>query len=162
MPKLDVVLQMGSQKHRVEGGNHLPCLASHASFLVAQDMIGFLGCKCTLLAYVQFFMHWYPQILTHHPAYICVWDSWCSHGLISQACEGPPVYDPFILLCQLYHSAWCCPQAYRGFTQSYLSTSLIKILNSTIPNTEPWGLPLITDLQLHIEILNSMEFHSRD
>ncbi|KAK4816603.1 hypothetical protein QYF61_018651 [Mycteria americana] len=34
----------------------------------AQDMIGFLGCKCTLLAHVQLFIHQYPQVLLHRAA----------------------------------------------------------------------------------------------
>ncbi|KAK4832535.1 hypothetical protein QYF61_023867 [Mycteria americana] len=29
--------------------------------LPVKDTIGFLGCKCTLLAHVQFFIHQYPQ-----------------------------------------------------------------------------------------------------
>ncbi|KAK4818789.1 hypothetical protein QYF61_019135 [Mycteria americana] len=29
----------------------------------AQDMIGFQGCKCTLLAHIQFFIYKYPQVL---------------------------------------------------------------------------------------------------
>ncbi|KAK4820994.1 hypothetical protein QYF61_009460 [Mycteria americana] len=30
---------------------------------VLQDMVGFLGCECTLLAHVQLFIHQYPQVL---------------------------------------------------------------------------------------------------
>ncbi|KAK4811172.1 hypothetical protein QYF61_019803 [Mycteria americana] len=62
-PKLDAVLQVGSQESGVEGENHLPRPAGHASFDAAQDTIGFLGCECTLLAHVQFFIHQYPQVL---------------------------------------------------------------------------------------------------
>ncbi|KAK4811179.1 hypothetical protein QYF61_019810 [Mycteria americana] len=62
-PELDAVLQVGSQESGVEGENHLPRPAGHASFDTAQDTIGFLGCERTLLAHVQFFIHHYPQVL---------------------------------------------------------------------------------------------------
>ena len=35
---------------------------SHAALAVAQDMVGFLGCKGTLLAHVQLLIHQYPQV----------------------------------------------------------------------------------------------------
>ncbi|KAK4806258.1 hypothetical protein QYF61_013402 [Mycteria americana] len=37
--------------------------AKQPSFYVAQDTVGFLGCKRTLPAHVQFFIHQYPQVL---------------------------------------------------------------------------------------------------
>ncbi|KAK4819021.1 hypothetical protein QYF61_024137 [Mycteria americana] len=62
-PELDAVLQVGSHQSRVEGQNHLPQPAGHASFDAAQDMVGLLGCEHTLLAHVQLFIHQYPQVL---------------------------------------------------------------------------------------------------
>ncbi|GAB0180669.1 cAMP-dependent protein kinase inhibitor alpha [Grus japonensis] len=62
-PELDVVLQVGSHESRIEGQNHLPRPAGHASFHAAQDTIGFLGCKCTLPAHVQLFVYQYPYVL---------------------------------------------------------------------------------------------------
>ncbi|KAK4824308.1 hypothetical protein QYF61_013053 [Mycteria americana] len=62
-PELDAVLQVGSHQSRVEGQNPLPRPAGHASFDAAQDMVGLLGCKCTLLTHVQLFVHQYPQVL---------------------------------------------------------------------------------------------------
>ncbi|KAK4810201.1 hypothetical protein QYF61_011795 [Mycteria americana] len=62
-PELDTVLQVGSHQSRVEGQNHLLQPAGHAAFDAAQDMVGFLGCECTLLAHVQLFIHQYPQVL---------------------------------------------------------------------------------------------------
>ncbi|KAK4830027.1 LOW QUALITY PROTEIN: hypothetical protein QYF61_008365 [Mycteria americana] len=47
-PELDAVLQMGSHQ--------------------TQDTVGFLGCKCTLLAHVQLFIHQYPQVLLRRAA----------------------------------------------------------------------------------------------
>ncbi|KAK4830883.1 hypothetical protein QYF61_013812 [Mycteria americana] len=61
-PELDAVLQVGSHQSRVEGQNHLPRPAGHASFDAAQDTVGLLGCKRTLLAHVQLSIHQYPQV----------------------------------------------------------------------------------------------------
>jgi len=49
-PHLDTVLQVRSDQHRVEGQDHLPHSAGHASFDAAQNMVGFLGCRGTLLS----------------------------------------------------------------------------------------------------------------
>ena len=38
---------------RAEWQNHLPQPAGHASFDAAQDMVGFLGCRHTLLGHVE-------------------------------------------------------------------------------------------------------------
>ncbi|KAK4816043.1 hypothetical protein QYF61_011051 [Mycteria americana] len=67
-PELDAVLQVGSHQSRGEGQDHLPQPTGHASFDAAQDMVGFLGCKRTLLAHVQLFIHQYPQVLLHRAA----------------------------------------------------------------------------------------------
>ncbi|KAK4816463.1 hypothetical protein QYF61_017191 [Mycteria americana] len=67
-PELDAVLQVGSQQRGVKGQNHLPRPAGHASFDAAQDMVGLLGCKHTLPAAVQLFIHQYPQVLLHRAA----------------------------------------------------------------------------------------------
>lgn len=40
---------------RAEGQNHLPQPDGHAAFDGAQGAVGFLGCKCTVLAHVQHF-----------------------------------------------------------------------------------------------------------
>jgi len=52
-PLLDVILQVRPHQLRVEGQAHLPCPAGHTSFDEAQDTVGFLGCKGTLLPHVQ-------------------------------------------------------------------------------------------------------------
>ncbi|KAK4833105.1 LOW QUALITY PROTEIN: hypothetical protein QYF61_027771 [Mycteria americana] len=62
-PELDAVLQVRSHQSRVEGQNHLPQPAGHAALDAAQDMVGLLGCKRTLLAHVQLFIHQCPQVL---------------------------------------------------------------------------------------------------
>ncbi|KAK4824943.1 hypothetical protein QYF61_021631, partial [Mycteria americana] len=67
-PELDTVLQVGSHQSRAEGQNHLPRPAGHASFDAAQDAVGLLGCKHTLLSHVQLFIHQYPQALLFRAA----------------------------------------------------------------------------------------------
>jgi len=59
-PELDTGLQVGSHKSGVKGQNHLPRPAGHDSLDAAQDMVGFLGCKRTLLAHVELLIHQYP------------------------------------------------------------------------------------------------------
>ncbi|KAF1457511.1 Kelch-like protein 1, partial [Spheniscus mendiculus] len=54
---------VGSHQSRVEGQNHLPRPAGHASLDAAQDTIGLLGRERTLLAHVQLFIHQYSQVL---------------------------------------------------------------------------------------------------
>ncbi|KAK4825882.1 hypothetical protein QYF61_003156 [Mycteria americana] len=67
-PELDAVLQVESHQSRVEGQNHLPRPAGHASFDADQDTVGLPGCKRTLLAHVQLFIHQYPQGLLQRAA----------------------------------------------------------------------------------------------
>ncbi|KAK4824741.1 hypothetical protein QYF61_018213 [Mycteria americana] len=64
-PELDTGFQVGSHQSRVEGQNHLPQPAGHASSDAAQDTVGLLHCKRTLLPHVQLFVHQYPQVLFH-------------------------------------------------------------------------------------------------
>lgn len=67
-PALDAVLQMGPHEGRAEGDNYLPLPAGHPFTDVAQDTIGLLSCKHTLLAHVKLFDHWNPQALLHRAA----------------------------------------------------------------------------------------------
>ena len=54
---------MGSYKSGVKGQNPLPRPAGHASLDVAQETVGFLGCKRTLAADVELLIHQYHQVL---------------------------------------------------------------------------------------------------
>ncbi|KAK4830572.1 hypothetical protein QYF61_011750 [Mycteria americana] len=62
-PELNAVLQVGSHESRVQGENHFPQPADHASFDAAQDTVGFLGCKCTLPAHVELLINQQPQVI---------------------------------------------------------------------------------------------------
>ena len=55
----DAGLQVGSHESGVKEQNPLPRPAGHASFDAAQDTVGFLGCKHTLLAHVELLIHQY-------------------------------------------------------------------------------------------------------
>jgi len=52
-----------SHQSRTEGQNPLPQPAGHVSLDAAQDLVGLLGCECTLVAHVELFIHQYPQVL---------------------------------------------------------------------------------------------------
>ena len=54
---------MRSHRCRVEGQDHLPYPTVHASFDLAQNVVGFLNCVDTLLAQIQPAIHQYPQVL---------------------------------------------------------------------------------------------------
>jgi len=59
---------VGSHQSGAEGQNPLPRPAGHTAGDAAQDEVGFLCCKRTLLAHVQLFIHWYPQVLVGRAA----------------------------------------------------------------------------------------------
>ena len=55
-------LQLRPHRCRVEGPDHPPRPAGHASFDAVQDTVGFLGCKGTMLAHAQLSMHQHLQV----------------------------------------------------------------------------------------------------
>lgn len=84
VPELNTLLQVRSHEIGTEK-KHLSQLANYTSFSAGQDMVDFLGCKCTLPAHVKLFVHWYLlspslhgcSLFPCHAAYIYVWD--CSN-----------------------------------------------------------------------------------
>ena len=68
IPEMNAVLQMKSHKSRIKGKNCLPQPDGHISLNAEEDTTGFLGCKCTLLVHVQFFIHQHPQVCLHKAA----------------------------------------------------------------------------------------------
>lgn len=70
------------------------------------------------------------------------WTSWGSHGPTSQARPGPSGWHPDTRACQLHHSACCHLQT--CWHSIPLPRSLMEILNSTAPNSDPWGTSLVT------------------
>lgn len=70
-------------RRAAERGRILPQPAGHTSLDAAQDSSGFLGCECTLLAHVKFFINHHPQVflcraaLSHFSTYSSSMRSWC-------------------------------------------------------------------------------------
>jgi len=54
---------MEPHKGRVEGEDRLPLSDGPPSLDAAQDTLGFLGCKRTLLAHIELLVHQNPQVL---------------------------------------------------------------------------------------------------
>jgi len=158
--ELDAVLQVVSQKGRVRGQNHLPRPTGHNSVDATQDIVGFVGWKCTLQAHVSSLINWHPWILLLsgcsqaflHPTFICAWDcpnpgvgphtwhcwtSWGWHGPTSQACLGSSGWNPFPLACQLHHSARCLLKTSWGFTQSHCLCHLQRCEITQVPASIP-------------------------
>ena len=61
--ELNSVLKIGSHESKGEES-----FLSHASFDLAQDTIGSLVYKRTLLTHTELFIHQYPQVLLQRPA----------------------------------------------------------------------------------------------
>jgi len=62
MPELHAVLRGWFLKRGAEGENLLPCPTRHAAGDAVQGMLGFLGCKHTLLGHVSSVTHQYLQV----------------------------------------------------------------------------------------------------
>ena len=54
---------MGSHQSGAEGQNPLPHPAAHAAGYAAQDMVGFLGCECTLPGHAKPLINQHSQVL---------------------------------------------------------------------------------------------------
>ena len=84
MLRLNAEVQVGPHQLRAEWQSHLPHCTGHTSFDAAQDMVGFLGCMCTLLAPVQFLISQHQQVFfpglpsIHSPPslYLCLGLPW--------------------------------------------------------------------------------------
>ncbi|KAK4817241.1 hypothetical protein QYF61_005263 [Mycteria americana] len=105
-PELDAVLWVGSHESGVEGQDHLPRPAGHASFDASQDTVGFLGCKHTLPCHVEVLINLHPQVLLLRDAFNAfstqavfvlgiapthVQDLACGLVEVHEVCAGPPL-----------------------------------------------------------------------
>ena len=61
--ELDAGLQLRSHQSGVEGQSYLSQPGGHASLDAAQDTVGLLGYKCTLLGHVKLLLNQHPQVL---------------------------------------------------------------------------------------------------
>ncbi|KAK4832380.1 LOW QUALITY PROTEIN: hypothetical protein QYF61_022235 [Mycteria americana] len=168
-PKLNTVFEVQLHQCRVQGHDHFPSPAGHTIFDTSQDAIGFLGHLGTLLAHIQVAVNQHSQVLLCQAAF---------HPLFPKPrCMGflwPKSRTLHLALLNLIrlasaHRSSLSRSLCRAFLPSRRSTlphnsvssanflrvhsiplsrSLIKILNRTGPNTEPWGTPLVTGHQL--------------
>ncbi|KAK4824839.1 hypothetical protein QYF61_020212 [Mycteria americana] len=119
-PELDTVLQVGSHQSGVEGQDHLPQPAGHASFEAAQDTVGFLGCKRTLPARVQLCIHQYLKSFSTGLLSI--------HSLLSlYLCLGLPQLTRRTLPLALLN--------FMRFTRAYLSSLSRSLWMASLPSS---------------------------
>jgi len=171
-PGLDTVLQVGFHQSRVEWQTHLSRPAGHTAFDAAQDTVGLLGCKCTLLGYVELLIYQHPRVLLSRAAFIpfipqpvLIPGIALTHvqDLALDLVEPPEVWTgPLLKLVQvLLGGVPSLRYVYRTTQLGVIcklaegaldpTESLMKILNSSGPIMDPWGKPLVTDLHLDIE-----------
>jgi len=62
-PELNAGLQVGSHQSTVEGQNHLPRSAGHASLNATKDVVGLLGHECTLPGHAELLINQHSQVL---------------------------------------------------------------------------------------------------
>ncbi|KAK4806245.1 hypothetical protein QYF61_013389 [Mycteria americana] len=62
-PKLNTVFEVRPHQCRVQGHDHFPSPAGHATFDTSQDAVGLLGHLGTLLAHIQVAVNQHPQAL---------------------------------------------------------------------------------------------------
>ncbi|KAK4810817.1 hypothetical protein QYF61_008789 [Mycteria americana] len=155
---------------RVQGHDHFPSPAGHTIPDTSQDAIGFLGHLGTLLAHIQPAVNQHLQVLLCRAAFQPLFPKPVAlHGVVVTK-----VQDLALGLVESHtiasaHRSSLSRSLCRDFLPSSRSTlphnlvssanllrvhsiplsrSLIKILNRTGPNTEPWGTPLVTGRQL--------------
>ena len=129
---LDQLQKHWPHKGRGEGDNHFPLTASLPSSDVAQDMVGLLGCRYTLLAHVELFMHQNSQVLICRAAL---------HEFFSQTVKN--IWD-------------CCDKSAASCTWNGIpSLYCINCWKTTSLKTDPWRTPLITGLHLDMESLTA-------
>ncbi|KAK4824318.1 LOW QUALITY PROTEIN: hypothetical protein QYF61_013593 [Mycteria americana] len=155
-PKLNTVFEVRPHQCRVQGHDHFPSPAGHAIFDTSQDAIGFLGRLGTLLAHIQAAVNQHSQVLFCLAAFQPLFPkSVALHvvvvtqvqdpalGLVEPHTVGlsPSIQPAQIPLSTLPHNLVSSANLLRVHSIPS-SRSLIKMLNRTGPNTEPWGTPL--------------------
>ena len=114
---------MGPHDGCLERDKHLPHPAGHPSFDEIQDTIGLPGCKSTLLAYVQLFIHQDPQVLLHRAA---LNEFFSQSVLIPQIARAEAQYLEFLALLNLSRFMWTYSS---GLSQSTWMASILYQLN---------------------------------
>ncbi|KAK4828313.1 hypothetical protein QYF61_025325 [Mycteria americana] len=159
-PKLNTVFEVQPRQCQAQGDNHFPSPAGHTISDTSQDAIGLCGHLDTLLAHT-------PPAIDQQPR------SFSARQLSSHSSPSLTQHLALLNLTQLVlaHPSSLSRSLCRAFLPSSRSTlphnlvssanllrvhlipsprSLIKILNRTGPDTEPWGTPLVTGCQLDL------------
>ena len=173
-PDLDTVLQM----ELLEGKITSLCLLP-PPFDAAQDTVGLLSCKCTLVDHVQLFMQQDSQVLLHRAA---LKEFFCLSALMPGT--APTEVQHLALSFIKLHSTLMYPLfqtveiSMEGIPSFYfinctthlgmlppnllrvhlfpLSISFTKVLKSTAPTTDSQGTALTTSLHLDIDMLTTI------
>jgi len=125
-PGLDSALQMGPQEGKGDGSSHLP----HST---GQDSVSLLGCKCTLLTHLKFFINHNPK------SFLDGLLSRSSFSLSLYICLGlpwPKCSTLHLALMNLIRYTWAHPLSlFRSLSvaslHSILSTAPLSLLSST-------------------------------
>ncbi|KAK4809169.1 hypothetical protein QYF61_006427 [Mycteria americana] len=165
-PTLNTAFEVRPHQCRVQGDDHCPSPAGHTISDTSQDAIGLLGHLGTLLAHIQPAVDQHPQVLLHQAAFQPLFPKPAAlHGVVVTQVQDPalsrvephtiglgpsiqPVQVPLQSLPILKRSTLppSLVSSANGLRVHSIpsSRSLIKTLNRTGPNTEPWGTPLVT------------------
>ncbi|KAK4819900.1 hypothetical protein QYF61_014635 [Mycteria americana] len=146
-PTLNTAFEVRPHQCRVQGHNHCPTPAGHAIPDTSQDAVGFLGHLGTLPAHIQLAVDQHPQCRIRHLALLNLIQLASAHrsSLSRSLCRAFLPSSRSTLLPNLVSS-----ENFLRVCSIPSSRSLIKILNKTGPNTDPWGTPLVTGRQLEL------------
>lgn len=171
---LDTVLQVESHKSRIEGKISLSQVDGHFSCDAAQDAVGFLGCRRTLLSHAELLIHEHPQVFLPRANF----DPFFTQPALNLEVDLTHVLDLALDLVELREaprdqllksvkvSGWHpFPSSMLTASHSFLLSAdllrvclfplfmlLTKMLSSTSPNTEEYCFPLGHWLTDHISL----------
>ncbi|KAK4829020.1 hypothetical protein QYF61_001795 [Mycteria americana] len=157
-PKLNTAFEVRPHQCPVQGHDHFPSPAGHTIPDTSQDAIGFLGHLGTLLAHIQLAVDQHPQPVALHGVVVTQVQD-LALGLIEPHTSG---LGPSIQPLQIPLQSLPTLQQINTPTQLGVicnlrrvhsmpsSRSLMNMLNTTGPSTEPWGTPLVSGRQLDL------------
>ncbi|KAK4828634.1 hypothetical protein QYF61_000282 [Mycteria americana] len=162
-PKLNTVFEVQPHQCPVQGHDHFPTPAGHTISDTSQDAVGLLGHLGTLPAHIQLAVNQHPQVLFRRAAFqplfpkpvvlhgVVVTQHLALLNLIQLTSPIDPACPAFLPSSRstLPHNLVSSANLLRVHSIP-LSRSLIKVVNRTSPNTEPWGTPLVTGRQLDL------------
>ncbi|KAK4813337.1 hypothetical protein QYF61_026500 [Mycteria americana] len=171
-PKLNTGFKVQPHHCQVQWDNHFPSPADHSISDTSQDAIGLLGHLGTLLVHIQLAVDQHFQVLFRQAAFQPLFPKTVAlHRVVVTQVQDPALSLVDLIQLALAHRSSLSRSLCRAFLPSSRSTlphnlvssanllrvhsipsswSLIRILNRTGPNTEPWGTSLVTGYQLDL------------